>query len=154
MFSPGKETVVEVGGRAWTVGRLTVSATLAFRDWVAAQVGDPFEGLERLAKFLPPDELMQRVRAAEDLAEDLRRFSLGTATARKWLATEAGAAALVQLLLRPHHPQATLDDAFAVMLALGSGGLQKAIDEGQGSVPNGEGPPATGGSTGTPSSAR
>ena len=153
MFDPGRNTEVTVEGKRWTVGRLTRSVIFAFRDWCREQTGDPFAHLDRLKGLLPPEELLARVKAAEAVAKDLAQFSLGTATAKAYLATELGLSKLVHLLLVEHHPSATEDDAFRIMTALGAERAAEALVASAGEVPggNGQARPATAGLTGTPS---
>lgn len=149
MFDPGRITTVTVEGKIWKIGRLERSVIFAFRDWLREQIGDPFAVVDRLKAVVPIADLMERVKEAEGVARDLAHFSLGTATAKTWLHTEIGMSKLIHLLILPHHPDATEDDAFRVLAALGSDELGKTIARAAGEAPGGNGSvPATAGLTG------
>lgn len=150
MFDPGRTTEVKVDGKTWTIGRLERSVIFQLRDYIREQIGDPFASVDRLKGILPPDELLKRVRDAEATAKDLAQFSLGTATAKAFLSTELGITKLIHLLLLPHHPNATEDDAFRVVLAMKDGEIGKALARAAGEAPLGNGAvPATAGSIGS-----
>lgn len=139
MLELGKETPVTVDGKPWIVGRLTIGALEEFRDWIKAQVGDPFEGLAELVKVLPKEDAMELVKEAREVKQQLREFSMQTPICKTYMATESGASRLVLALLKPHHPQATIEDAFAVVQALGDK-MPKVIADAHGEVPAGPAP--------------
>jgi len=115
----GREQKVNVGGKVWTLGRLTVEAILNFRDWIEAQVGDPFADLAIWADRLPPDLWKEEYARCRLVRDQLRQFSLASDLAKKYLATEVGLAVLFCELLKPYHPEATPTDGLAMVMALG-----------------------------------
>lgn len=133
MLELGKEQVVTAGGKRWTLSRLTVAAIHGWRDWVAGQVGDPFADLERFADRLSPQDFKAEFDAARLVKQELQNFSLSCPLARKFLASELGVSALFHQLLLPAHPDATPDDAFAVVQVLGAGAA-KALAAAAGNV--------------------
>lgn len=138
----GHEQEVRAGGKTWTLGRLTVDVVLGFRDWIKEQLGDPFTNLERVFDRLPREEQIARVKEIEAIDKQLKNFSLQSPLANEWRSTELGAAKLFQLLLKEHHPQATMDDGLLVCLALGEKGqAEEALAKAQGALPESGGNP-------------
>lgn len=141
---------MKVGAKTVHLGRLTRAAIFAFRDWIREQEGDPWEAVERVKEYLTPDQLLERVKAAEEITKDLQCFSLATATAQRWMHTEEGMARLLHGLMLAKDAKATIDQAFEVFVALGAEELAKKLSDAGGEVPGGNEPdPATAGSTGT-----
>ena len=115
----GRETRVQCDGKTWTIGRMTVRAILELGEWVASRVGDPFSALERFGERMSAADFKAEFDRARAVRDQLNKFSLDTSLAREALATEVGSAALLAALMRPHHPDVTLDDALAVLVCLG-----------------------------------
>lgn len=135
MLSLGKETSIHADGKSWIIGRLTVGVIKSFRDWVAEQIGDPFEIVERFIDKLPPAEATRLLQESREIRDQLASFSLQCPLAKRFLATEAGMARLVMSLLHAHHPHVTESEAFGVMLALGEEATAKVIAASAGEVP-------------------
>lgn len=140
MLQLGKESTVQALGKTWVFGRAELSVIAEFKDWVAAQIGDPFFVVDRYADKLSPEMFREKLKEAEAVRDQLASFSLGCALAIRFLNTEAGAAKLTQLLLRANHPRVTEEDALAILLEMGAAKLAEAIETGSGSVPNGDRP--------------
>ena len=139
MLSLGKESTVVVAGKPWTLGRLEIGVIENFRDWIKAQEGDPFEGLDVLVKLLPPPDGIALVKEARDIRDQLKCFTLQSPLAKKWLATERGNATLILFLLYRHHAKATIEDAFALVVAMGEE-LQQTLADAAGELPGGPAP--------------
>lgn len=154
MFDRGQEQQITTpDGQVWTLSRLELRHIRAWRDWIKSQLGDPLAVVERMAAVMEDESVMPLLREAEGVRRDLESFSLGCLLAQRFMASEEGGAQLVWQLLRPAHPQATLEDAFAVAQVLGKQ-MAEAMDRASGSVPNGEGREASPApSTGTRSTA-
>lgn len=135
----GKETTIQALGKTWTIGRLELRVVREFRDWLKDRLVDPLAIGEQYFRLLPPEEQLARVKEAEAIGRDLKGFSLQCDLARKALATEEGAAKLVQLLLQAHHPDVTMDEAFLVCQEAGPQ-LERAMASASGSLPNAETP--------------
>src|SRR4051812_38697008 len=100
MFSTGQEQTVSLpDGRAFTLGRLTVGVIRQFKEWCAAQVGDPFDLVDRFLGRAPDADVSRLLRDAEETRDSLRYFSLACPVARRAIATEQGLAKLMGLLL-------------------------------------------------------
>lgn len=138
MVNLGRETHVTIDGKTWIVGRVELSVLEEFRDWVREQVGDPFDHVERLAKILPPAEVVAMAKEAQDIRNQLASFTLGCPIATRFLNTEFGMARLFLAMLKTNHPQATLNDAFRVLQVLGAEKAAKAISDGTGNLPEGK----------------
>lgn len=108
------QTVV-IDGRTWTVGKLTRLVLFAYRDWIKEQIGDPFEDIDRVKKWLTPEALIVRVKEAESTVRDLRNFSLATETSKRF-GNENGMAKLTQLRLLKVHTDATEEDGHAILM--------------------------------------
>lgn len=147
-FVPGREQEVTApDGSRWRLGRLELSRLFAWRDWIARQIGDPYDHAEALIKrfgdVLPREEQIALVKEARATALELQGFSMGSPLAQRFLRSEEGLARLVHGLLLAAQPQATLDDAYAVVQALGTeldATLAKASGEAPG--PNAAAPAA------------
>lgn len=136
MLNLGQEQTVH--GRK--LGRLTVAILRAWRDWIAEQIGDPFAEIDRVKAYLPSEEIVKRVKEAEATLKDLKQFSLGTATARKWIGNEIGQAKLFQLLMGG---KATEDDGLALVMEIGAEAAAEALAAAQGEAEGNGGDPAT-----------
>lgn len=137
MHNFGKETTVQAHGRSWKLARLDLGVIRGFRDWVREQLGDYGAVAERFIDKLPADKAMQLVKDVSEVEKQLRGFTLQCPIAQQYLATESGAAKLVHLLLVKHQPEATEDDAFAIVVELGQEELRKKLEEAKGEVPGG-----------------
>lgn len=130
----GKETKVQAQGKTWTLGRLTVGVLEQFRDWISLQVGDPFADVERFVDKLAKEDAVAMIKEAKAVKDQLAKFSLSCDLARQYLSTERGAAQLIWLLMVEHHPDASLDDALAVILAIGAERLGGVVRSASGEV--------------------
>ncbi|MES2342327.1 MAG: hypothetical protein V4597_11660 [Pseudomonadota bacterium] len=141
MLQLGKESEVKALGRTWTTGRLTVGVIESFRDWVATQEGDPFDLPDKYLDRLDPATVAAILKEAKDTRDQLRGFSLACPLAQKWLKNERGGAVLMHLLLKAHHPTATLDDALGILEEIGLAAAEQVVSDAHGSVPREAGAP-------------
>lgn len=151
MLNFGSEQTIEAAGKSYRLSRLKVKHIRAFRDWVAARVGDPFSLAERMADKLPAEQVMTLVREAEEVQRQLDAFTLTCPLGLRYLGTEAGHTEVVRLLLDEHHPQATDDEVEAVAEVVALRVIE-ILTAAQGDAgPNAEAPAAAsrGASTGT-----
>ena len=137
MLKLGKETVVTALGQKWTIGRPELRVIRDFRDWIEKQLPDPMSMGEKFFNLLPPDEQLARVKAAEDAKQQLKCFTLQGSLAKTYLAMEEGAAVFMQLLLRKHHPDVTLEQAFEILQEI-EPQLNQIVADGRGEAPGGE----------------
>lgn len=137
MLELGKESPVEVDGKTWILGRMELSIIRGFRDWIKAQIGDPFDKVERVLKFIDKDEALARIKAAEAIRDQLEGFSLQTPLAKEWMGSELGMTELIRLLLQKRHPGTTSEEAFQLLMAMGGQLTAETLQQAQGSVPNG-----------------
>jgi hypothetical protein len=149
MHNTGTEQKVFVPGlREFRLGRLTLKVLRAFQQFVAERIGDPFEHVERWLGRVPESETVRMLRAAEDVRDQLRFFSLAAPIAQQALAADDGGVKLIHLLMEQVDPKATEEDALAVALHLASAGkLAEVITRAQGGGGGGQGnaqPPAAG----------
>ncbi len=140
MFDPGKESTLVALGRTWRTSRLEVRVVFGFRDYIrSAMPADPFADVERLARFLPAEEVVRRVREIDARLEQLEKFTLQCPLAKEHMATEAGGARFVQLLLEKHQPDVTLEEALQVALELGQSRMGQVVAAAAGQSPGGNG---------------
>ena len=131
-----RETRVRACGREWVIpAEPSVGMILKFRDWCAGQLGDPFEGLETLAKCLPKEEMVALIKEARDTKQQLKCFSLTCEVAQRFLKTEAGGLKFTELLLRDAYPDMTDAEVREVTLAYGEQLAQHKASEGNGRAP-------------------
>jgi hypothetical protein len=126
MLEIGKEGSFSALGKSWRMGRLEVSTIKAFGDYCRDKVGDPYAALSRFIDKLPADVACARLREADLVAEDLRYFSLQTATAKRVQATEEGMARLFYLVLRDSNPGMTEALAWQILM---DEGVQRELQE-------------------------
>jgi hypothetical protein len=143
MTNLGKETTVA----GMKLDRLELSVIEAWRDWIAEREGfDPahpdqfFAELKGLVGILPEEEIKEAAKQKSAIRNQLKNFSLGCPLAQEYLRTEIGMGNLYLCMLKKHQPNATIDDAFAVLLADGGKSLPAAtgeVSEGNGKAPRG-----------------
>jgi hypothetical protein len=121
-----EQTVTLPNGKTFTLSRLSPAALRGWKDWIANRVGDPFELVTHFLGKIPESETLRQLREGEELRDQLKFFSLSCPLARKMIATEEGAAALVLLLLQGKHPNATEDDALEAAIHLAERGQATA----------------------------
>ena len=136
------QMIVEACGRTWAIpSEPSVGAILGFGEWVAAREGDILGETKQLIELLPktPEgeaEARQLVREASNRLRELKEFSLEIDIAKRYLRTEAGLAELMRLRLAEVYPDVTLQQAFAVVVALG----KQVLAEQEGPEGNGKAP--------------
>lgn len=135
MFDPGRDTPIIIGDKTWTVGRITPEVMFPFRDWIKAKIGDPFAMADRYIDKLPPAESMALIKEAQAIKEQLDCFSLKTELAQRFMQAEEGITELIRLCLQKHHPGATRELAWDVIVSAGKENLNKAIETASGSMP-------------------
>lgn len=102
-------TRVRACNQEWLIpAEPSVAALLAFRDWCAEQIGDPFDGIKQAIELgLPKEEATAMILEARDTAKQLKKFSLKCPVAREFLNTEIGGFKLTELILRDAYPDMT-----------------------------------------------
>lgn len=132
------DTRVKALGKEWAIsGEMSVGALLAFRDWVAAEVGDPFAALEDAIRFKRPEEEQRALyEQGKAVKEQLRCFSLKTELGQRYLYTEAGSLKFTELMLRDAYPEITNREVAVVTMAYGEQAPQPPRKpEGNGQAP-------------------
>jgi hypothetical protein len=139
----GQDTTITALGKEWTISRLELRIVRAFKEYVASIVGDPYSQIDdRLFDLLPREEQLVMLRQAKQDKEDLACFSLNSALAKRFLQMEEGIAVFGQLMLKKHHPDVTLDEAFDVWMAVGQKQMQEALNRAAGESGGNAGPAA------------
>ena len=135
-----QQTVVTPDGKAWTLGRLELRIVRAWKEYVAGQVGDPFEVVERFVGKVADSHLVVMLKEAEAVRDQLRCFSMGCMLSQKYLGTEEGLTHFVGLLLRKAHPKVTEEDTYSVALEVNRQ-LEEVLKKAAGELPpNAAGP--------------
>ena len=141
MINFGSEQTVTIGEKPYRLGKLRLRHIRAFRDWVAAQIGDPFAAIERFVDKLPGEQALALIKEAEQTKRDLESFRLLCPLGQRFLFTEEGLRMITGMLLEQHHPDASEDEIEEVVEVLASR-MVEALTTAMGSVPNEEGPGA------------
>lgn len=123
MLQNGVDVTVSALGKPWTFSRQRVTALDKFVAWVRSQLSDPVERLRTIIDKLPPDVALAELREAKKQAEELDYLDWLSPQVQRFLPFNqkngtvhaAGAAHFTLLLLEKHHPEATLDDAVAIL---------------------------------------
>jgi hypothetical protein len=126
-FTPGKETSVDALGKRWTVGRLSLKIIFSFRDWIKAQIGDPYARLERMLPHYSPEDAKRRIAEIDRTLDELEAFTLQSAIAQRFMSTELGGAVFWKLLLSEHHPNVTDEEALAILQEIGERAQAEAV---------------------------
>ena len=131
-----RETRVRAAGKEWVIpAEPSVDVILRFRDWIAEQVGDPFEGLDVLVGYLPKEEMVAFIKQGRSLREQLKCFSLRCELAQNYLHTEIGGLKFTELILRDAYPDMTDKEVQAVTIAYGERLAAMSESEGNGQSP-------------------
>jgi hypothetical protein len=138
MLELGKEQTIAVGAKTWRLGKLSVAAIRGFRAWIKERLGDPFAKVERVLPLLSKEDGLVRIKEAEAIAEQLESFSMQTPLAKRFMQSEEGIAVLFHQLMLPAHPDATVDDAMALLAELGEEKKAEVLAKAEGSLPNAE----------------
>ena len=139
MLNLGAESTIDIDGRTFRISRVTVEVISGYRDWIRAQIGDPFDKIEKVKHYVAADELTKRIGQAEAILEQLESFSLSCPLCQRFMGTEIGLAKFWHMLLLKHQPKATLDDALDIVFAKGKEAMEvaKALELATGKlVPN------------------
>lgn len=134
MLEIGSTSTVKALGRTWTIGRLELRVIREFRDWIKTQIGDPFARVEKFFDRLPDAEKLRRIKEAEDECRQLESFSLSSDLAKRFMNAEEGAAFLFWQLLKPAHPDVTIEEAFQVCQAMGQQRQNEVLAKSAGEV--------------------
>lgn len=139
MLRLGQSTRYEIDGKTWTVGRLTKKVVDQFRDWVAEQIGDPYKTAKLFIDKVDSTLAGKLIKDAEEICNQLSSFTFNSDLAKQFLKTEIGMAKLFQLLLLEHHPNASHEDGFSLVVHLTPSQQDKLIEQSAGESPkNGE----------------
>ena len=140
MFDLGQETDVQALGKTWRVGRFTFGVLEEFVAWVRQEVGDPFAGLERIIDKVPPEVAKEMVAAAQAKAAALAAMDISDPLIQEYLGKVRGIVRVFHAMLRQHHPEMTIDQAFAIAAEIGLDKAAAAISQGKGRDPNAKAP--------------
>ena len=119
MFSIGVDQTITIpGGPTCRLGRLTLAVIRQYQEYVARSVGDPFRDVEKYLGRAPDAVINEAFKAACDLRDQLKYFSLGAPVAHRALMTEEGGAKLLHLLMQQVDAQASEADAYDLLIYL------------------------------------
>src|SRR5947209_5027603 len=130
MLDLGKETTVQAMGKTWRVGKLRLSVLEEFIAWIATQIPDPFEGLEKIVPLLDRQEALALIKEAKARKDALVCKDIGHPIIQEFQQTVRGALHLFWLMLKEHQPDVTKDQAFEIALETGMVEVQRAIADG------------------------
>ena len=142
----GKQAELQALGQTWRLSRFEMDSVLdAFTDWARKQLPDPLEvarvqiekmareeiGLARNASGTPVEKQEREDRIAALKLQQERILESAMTRATSYLAWQGaemktireshrGAAQLLYLLLRKHHPEIGTDTALNILMDLGS----------------------------------
>lgn len=129
----GRETEVRALGKVWKIGRMDLDVLEKFIDWVKPQLGDPFDGLEKLVEKLPPAEAMALIREAKARKDE--PLDWDSEIVQKFRNTKRGQLVSLWHLLQVNHPELTLSEAFQIGLEVGAERLEQAVADANGKTP-------------------
>jgi hypothetical protein len=153
----GLGQTVTFNGRTWQLSRLERRHWRDWFAWAKTQLANPLdaaiEGAQKLAQreaqieadATIPDNVKAKMLAAiggqqelltrEALARSGASLSFDDPQVKALLASLDGVSQLYMLLLRDKHPEATPEDGYAAVEALGLAGAQAGLDKASGTVP-------------------
>jgi hypothetical protein len=107
-------------------------------EWAATIIPDPLEVVKKHLKDFPPEQASRLVEIAGEKA--VNYLQENSADVAALLQRVDGLGYLFYLLLRPHQPEVTLDEAFDVVVDLGLEAAARLRERAEGRVPPAEGP--------------
>jgi hypothetical protein len=110
----GKETTVTIGGKKYTLSRLTRSVMREFAEWVHAHTPDPLAMAAQYINEFPED--LQKLLIQQAWNDTKGRMDVEGPEVRPAMNTIEGSTKLLQLLLQKHHPELTEDQVFDLAL--------------------------------------
>lgn len=108
----GKETQIVIGGRVFTLSRLTRSVLKDFSEWVYSHTENPLKLAAAHIKDFP--EEFQPVLLQKAWEDAKARMDIEGPEVREAMNTVAGSNKLFQLLLAKNHPELTEDEVFGL----------------------------------------
>lgn len=159
--------IKDSAGKVWTLSRQERRHTRAFEEWARPQVKDPravaLSATLDLAKEevairkrtdLEPDEKQamiealqrqQAVYSKEAMSLAAGELSIDHPQVQSLLRSTEGTCEMLRLLMADAHPDATADDAFALLSDVGQELIEQSIVKAQGTAPKDAAPvPAAG----------
>jgi len=112
----GQQQTITIGGKAYTLSRLTLEIRKQFAEWVQSHIPDPLETVAKHLEKFPKD--VQNLLATEAWKASQRRLDIDGPEVQAALETEEGNTKLTQLLLQKHHPEITEAEAYDLALQL------------------------------------
>jgi hypothetical protein len=106
----GKETTVTIGGKQYTLARLTRSVIREFAEWVYGHTPDPLAMAAKYINEFPED--LQKLLIQQAWNDTKGRMDIEGPEVREAMNTIEGSTKLLQLLLHKHHPELTEDQVF------------------------------------------
>jgi hypothetical protein len=138
----GREQTVEVAGEALRLGRLTRRVWAEFLAWAKGVLPNPLAVAKEQLAGLGEKEAASLVSAALYIASG--HLSVTDQRVLQLRNSPEGLAQLLLLLLRPAHPSATEDLAWAVLQLLGENKVQELLRVAEGRYPPLAPPPGPG----------
>lgn len=137
----GREQTVYAMGRSWTLARWERYVWADFLEWAKTQLPDPAIAARDLLAVIPPeDEASRRQVVADAIKAKATYLSLNSPQVKELLDTLEGCVQLTYLLLKRHHPDATPDVAYDLVMAVGAEQMGRTLQACAGVVPK-EQPP-------------
>ena len=114
----GREQEFTALGKRWKLGRLTRAVWDEFLAWARTVLPDPLDVIAAKVDRLPEALQKQAVRDAIELSQNY--LSPDSPAVRELLGSLPGSVRMLWLLLRKHQPQVTEDEAFEMLVEVGS----------------------------------
>jgi hypothetical protein len=133
-----EQEITDAQGRKWRLSRWTRGTWAALLEWARPRVPDRFAlAKQALAAF--PEHLHEGI-AAHAVEAAAIPFGIGHPGVQAAVNGLEGTVHVVWLLLKPHHPDATEDDAFDLVMAIGFDEMERRLKKASGESPHEAGP--------------
>jgi hypothetical protein len=131
----GRETEIKALGQTWKLARLDRGIWRKWIDWAKTQLPDPVEEALKVVDRLKPEVASAVVQKA--LEEKTSFLSLESPKVAALMRAPEGMMQLLYLLLKKHQPEATEDDAMAIVMEVGEATTHANFDKASGTLPRG-----------------
>lgn len=152
----GREQTVEALGKSWTLARWDRAVWDKFLIWAATKIPDPRETAKDMLAMLPNTPDNQEVRSETvrwALNEKQQYLSPNSPQVIQLLGTLDGVCKIVELLMKPAHPEADESLSYEIVLAVGQTAAEEKLKltAGIAPAPKGDGAESPGSRSANPS---
>lgn len=111
----GRPATFHALGQEWTLARWTRSVWHDLIEYAKTILPDPRMEAEEILRYVPESDSATRVQVVRDaILQSRSMFTIGSKQIQEFIATTDGVTYLLYLLLRPNHPEITLDQVFEI----------------------------------------